>query len=136
MDTDSLYLTLAEEDLDECIFPSERAEWTEKRSKDCRDDFRTDAKNNFFPRTCCSKHKKQDKREPGWRSSDAPKCYACVVKRIAAMIEKSKHKFNSKALLNKRALEDSGDEEIKKGFIYFYPKRKVELNVMEYILKL
>ena len=48
MDTDSLYLALAEEDLDDCILPSKRAEWTEKRSKDCRDDFRADAKNNFF----------------------------------------------------------------------------------------
>ena len=65
MDTDSLYLALAEEDLDDCILPSKRAEWTERRSKDCRDDFRADAKNNFFPRTCCSKHKKHDKREPG-----------------------------------------------------------------------
>ena len=65
MDTDSLYLALAEEDLDDCFLPSKRAEWTERRSKDCRDDFRAVAKNNFFPRTCCSKHKKHDKREPG-----------------------------------------------------------------------
>ena len=28
MDTDSLYLALAEEDLDDCILPSKRAEWT------------------------------------------------------------------------------------------------------------
>ena len=65
MDTDSLYLALAEEDLDECILPSKWAEWTEKRSKYCRDDFRADAKNNFFPRPCCAKYKKHDKREPG-----------------------------------------------------------------------
>ena len=82
------------------------------------------------------RNKTRENQDGSRRSSDAPKCYACVVKRIAVMIEKSKHKFNSKALLNKRALEDSGDEEIKKGFIYFYPKREVELNVMEYILKL
>ena len=50
MDTDSLYLALAEEDLDDCILPSKRAEWTERQSRDCRDDFRADAKkNNFFP---------------------------------------------------------------------------------------
>ena len=66
MDTDSLYLALAEENLYDCNLPSKRAEWTEKRSKDCRDDFRADAKkNNFFSRTCCSKHNKDDKREPG-----------------------------------------------------------------------
>ena len=28
MDTDSLCLALAEEDLDDCILPSKRAEWT------------------------------------------------------------------------------------------------------------
>ena len=28
IDTDSLYLALAEEDLDDCILPSKRAEWT------------------------------------------------------------------------------------------------------------
>ena len=65
LNTDSLYLALAEENLDECILSSKRAEWTEKQSNDCRDDFRADAKNNFFPRTCCSKHEKHDKREPG-----------------------------------------------------------------------
>ena len=48
MDTYSLYLAVAEEDLVDCILSSKRAEWTEKRSKDCRDDFRADAKKNFF----------------------------------------------------------------------------------------
>ena len=60
MDTDSLCLVLAEKELDDCILPSKRVEWIEKGSKDCRDDFRKDAKNNFFPRHCCSKHKKHD----------------------------------------------------------------------------
>ena len=64
MITDSLYLVLAEKDLDNCILPSKRVEWTKKRSKDCRVDFRLDAKNNFFPRTCCSKQNRHDKREP------------------------------------------------------------------------
>ena len=64
MDTDSLCLAVAEENLDNCTLPTKRAEWTEERSKDCRDDFKADAKNNFFP-TCCFKHRKHDKREPG-----------------------------------------------------------------------
>ena len=54
MDTVSLYLALDEENLDDCIFLSKRVEWTKKRSKECRDDYRADAKNNFFPRTWCS----------------------------------------------------------------------------------
>ena len=45
MDTDYLYLAMAEDDLDDCILPSKRAEWTEKQSKNCRDKFRPDAKN-------------------------------------------------------------------------------------------
>ena len=42
MDTDSLFLAMTQENLDECILPSKRAEWTEKRSKDYRDNFRAD----------------------------------------------------------------------------------------------
>ena len=84
MDTDSLYLALAEEDLDDCILPSKRAEWTERRSKDCRDDFRAvlavlNIRNMTRENQDCSR-----------RSSDAPKCYACVVKPIAVTIVKVK----------------------------------------------
>ena len=46
-DTDSRYLDLAEEILDECILPSKRAEWKQKQNKNCRENFRADAKNNF-----------------------------------------------------------------------------------------
>ena len=92
MDTDSLYLTLAKEDLDECIFPSKRAEWTEKRSKDCRDDFRADAKNKLSPVLVALniRNMTRENQDCSRRSSDAPKCYACVVKPIAVMIVKVK----------------------------------------------
>ena len=93
MDTHSFYLALEEEALDECILPSERSEWTEKRSKDCPDKFRADAKNNIFPRSCCSKHIKHDNmtrenQDCLRKSSDAPKCCACVVKFIDVTIIK------------------------------------------------
>ena len=65
MDTESLCLSLAEENLEECNLLSKRAERIEKQSKDCRDDFRADAKRTRFPYTCCSLHQKHDKREPG-----------------------------------------------------------------------
>ena len=42
-----------------------RGEWQRLRSNDCVDGFTTDAVANFFPRTCCVKHKQHDKREPG-----------------------------------------------------------------------
>ena len=35
------------------------------RTEDCKDDFTANATTNFFPRTCCTKHIKHDKREPG-----------------------------------------------------------------------
>ena len=49
LDTDFLYLALAEDNSYAYIFPSKRADWVEKRSRDCRDDFRADANNNFSP---------------------------------------------------------------------------------------
>ena len=65
MDTDSLYLALAEKELEDCKRPEMRAEWQRLRSNDCVYKFTADAVANFFPRTCCVKHKKHDKREPG-----------------------------------------------------------------------
>ena len=68
-------------------------------------------KTTFFPRTCCSKHKKHDKREPGlfkeeFRCTEmlclCSKTYCCYDSKS------QKYKFSSKGL-NKRALEDSGD---------------------------
>ena len=64
-DTDSLYLALAEKELEDCIKPEMRAEWHKLRSNDCVDSFTADAVANFFPITCCVKHKQYDKREPG-----------------------------------------------------------------------
>ena len=61
MDTDSLYLALAEDNLDDCILPKKKAQWTLNRRNDCRDDFIADADKNFFPRTWCAVHKKHDK---------------------------------------------------------------------------
>ena len=65
MDTDSLYLALAEHNQDDCILPEKKAHWTLIHRHDCRDDFIADEDKNFFPRTCCVVHKKHDKREPG-----------------------------------------------------------------------
>ena len=65
MDTDSLYLALAEKKLKDCIRPEMSAEWQKLRSNDCVDKFTADAVANFLPRTCCVKHKQHDKRDPG-----------------------------------------------------------------------
>ena len=65
MDTDSLYLALSKEKLEDVIFPKKRAEWDQLRSKGCTDNFTVNTADNFFPRTCCNAHKKHNKREPG-----------------------------------------------------------------------
>ena len=66
MDTDSFYLALSEENLEDVILPEKRAEWSQLRSKNCTDNFTANATDIFFPRTCCNIHKKHDKREPGF----------------------------------------------------------------------
>ena len=65
MDAHSLYLALSEEILEDIILPEKRNEWEAIRSRDCIDSFTATATDNFFPRKCCTAHKKHDKREPG-----------------------------------------------------------------------
>ena len=65
MDTDSLYLTVAHDLLEDCIKQDMREVWNNIRVNDCSNTFAADSGNNFFPRTCCSKHIKHDKRQPG-----------------------------------------------------------------------
>ena len=65
MDTDSSYLALAEDNLDNCILTEKKTQWTLICRNDCRDNFIAEAKKIFFPYTCCAVHKKHDKREPG-----------------------------------------------------------------------
>ena len=116
MDTDSLYLALAHENLYDCIRPAKKQEWEALRKQDCNDSFQADAIQNSFPRTCCSKHKKHDKREPGlfkeeFRCTEmiclCSKTYCCYD------AQSDKYKFSSKGL-NKRTLEENGDGPMEK----------------------
>ena len=65
MDTDSSYLSLSGKEVYDCIREESKAEWELMRTKDCKDDFTANATTNFFPGTCCTEHKKYDRREPG-----------------------------------------------------------------------
>ena len=65
MDTDFLYLALSEEDLEDNVLPEKRNDGEAVRSRDCTDGFTANATGNFLPRTCCTAHKKHDKRELG-----------------------------------------------------------------------
>ena len=49
MDTDSLYIALAHENLYGCIRPAKKEEWKTLRKKNCDDYFIADASRNFFP---------------------------------------------------------------------------------------
>ena len=64
-DTDSHYLALSEENLEDIILAEKKNEWEEVRSRDFTDSFNANAKDNFFPGTCCAAHKKHNKSEPG-----------------------------------------------------------------------
>ena len=119
MDTDFLYLALSEKELYDCIREESKTEWELMRTEDCKDDFTANATTNFFPRTCCTKHMKHDKREPGlfkeeFRCTEmlclCSKTYCCYDS------NSNKYKFSSKGL-NKRTLEDCGDGPMTK-----YPK--------------
>ena len=111
MDTDSLYLTLSEVILEDIILPEKRNEWGAIRWRDCTDSFTANATGNFFPWTCCSAHKKHDKRKPELFKEDlrcsgmlclCSKTYRCYDRKS------DKYKFKSKGL-NKRTLEDCED---------------------------
>ena len=110
MDTDSLYLALSEKELYDCIREKSKAEWNQLRTEDCKDDLAANAATNFFPRTCCTKHIKLDKREPGLFNEEfrcterlclCSKTYCCYDSKS------NKYKFSSKGL-HKRTLEDCG----------------------------
>ena len=141
-----------QKNLYDCIKPDKRAAWEKMRENDCRDSFKADAKIIFFPRTCCSTHKKYDKREPTLFKDEfrcTEKLCLCSKTYCCYDNKSNNFKFSSKGL-NKGVLEDSGDcpkstyrtvldEAInltstirgfrtanKKGHSYFYPKRQVQ----------
>ena len=111
VDTDSLYLALAKENLYGCIQPLKREIWKKLKENDCRNSFKADAKSNFFSRTGCSIHKKHDKWEPGLFKEEfrcAEILFLCCKTYCCHDNKTEKFKFSSKGL-NKRVLEDSGD---------------------------
>ena len=116
MDTDSLYLALAEKKQEDCIRLERRAEWQRLRSNDCVDNFSADAVAKFFPRTCFVKHRQHDKREPGLFKEEF-RCTAmlclCSKTYFCYDVTSNKLKFSSEGL-NKRVLEQSGDGPLEK----------------------
>ena len=111
MDTDSPYLALSDESLEDVIVPEKRADWDQLRSKGCNDNFTASATDSFFHRTCCNIHKKHDKREPGlFKEKFRCAKMLCLCSKTYCFYDKqtNKYKFSSKGLI-KRTLEDCGD---------------------------
>ena len=80
------------------------------------DTFTADAVANFFPRTCCVKHKQHDKREPGLLKEDF-RCteMLCLCSKTYCCYEVTSNKLNfSSKGLNKRVLEQSSDGPLEK----------------------
>ena len=117
MDTYWLYLALAGRKLEYCIRPEKRAKWQRLRSNDCVDNsFTAGAVAIFFPRTYCVKHQQHDEREPGLFKEEF-RCMdmlcLCSKTYCGYDITSNKLKFSSK-VLNRRVLEQSGDEQLEK----------------------
>ena len=116
MDTDSLYLALSEKELYDCIREESKVEGELMGTEDCKDDFTANATTNFFPRTCCAKNKKHDKREPGLFKEEF-RCteMICLYSKTSCCYDSNsnKYKFSSKGL-NKGTLEDCGDAPLAK----------------------
>ena len=111
MDTYSLYLAMSGKELYDCIREESKVEGQLMRTEDCKDVFTANATTNVLPRTCCTKHNKHDKPEPGlfkeeFRSTKklclCSKTYSCYDS------NSNKYKFSSKSS-NKGTLEGSGD---------------------------
>ena len=72
-DTDSSYVALAGENLEECILPEMKAQFDTALNDHCKDDYKL-TQDSWFPRSCCTRHNKYDARTPGimkieWKGS-------------------------------------------------------------------
>ena len=65
IDTDRLYLALAQNNTPDCIKQNVVKVWAFIRSKECTDQIKTHSFGNFSPRNCCFIHAQFHKREPG-----------------------------------------------------------------------
>ena len=88
-----------------------RQEWQRLWSNDCVDSFTAVAVANFFPRTCCVKHKQHDKREPGIFKEEfrCTEMLCLFIKTYCSYdVTSNKLEFSRKGL-NKRVLEQSSN---------------------------
>ena len=88
MDTDSLYLALSEENLEDVILPEKRAECDQVRSKDCTNNFTASATDIFFPELAVMStiNMIRESRVSSKKSLDVQRCCVSVAKHNVVMI--------------------------------------------------
>ena len=91
MDTDSLYLVLAEDFFYECILLIKQVEWNENEAK-IVETTSEQMRKTFFPVLAAVKisNISRENQDCSRRSSDAPKCCAFLVKHFAVTMVKVK----------------------------------------------
>ena len=110
MDRDSFYQAVAHDPLEYCIKPDMRENWNNIRMNDCSKTFAAYSSNNFYPRTCCFKHIKHDKREPDlFKEEFHCTQVICLCSKTYCCFDQitDNNKFSSKGL-NKRTFQKSG----------------------------
>ena len=109
--TDSMFLALAEKELENFIRCEKKTGWERLRSEDCTDSFTGNRVRDFFPEMCCDNHKKNTTSEnvlSSKRRSSVWKCFCLCSKNYYSYDATSNNlKSNSKAL-KERKLEQSG----------------------------
>ena len=90
MDTDSLYLALSEENLEDVILPEKRAEWDELRSEYCTDDFTAIATDIFSPELALlsTRNMIRGSHVSSKKSLGVQKCFVSVAKHTVNMINR------------------------------------------------
>ena len=106
MDTDSAYLSLASNQLEDMVKPNKKQQLHYEKMGQCRD-FEYTSEDGFFPRECCKKHKAYDKRTPGLFKVEAEgkAMIALCSKTYILKKHDDKVKFSSKGL-NKAVLKE------------------------------
>ena len=104
METDSLYLALSEENLEDVSVPEKRAEWDQLHSKNCNDNFTANATDIFFPDFAVipTRSMIRDRRVSSKKSLDVQKCCVSVAKHIVVMI----NRLTSTSLAAKDSIKD------------------------------
>ena len=101
MDTDSLYLALAKENLEDAMFPEARQAYMTQRYNSCRDE----ATSKWFMRDCCTKHRTFDRRVPGLMKEEASgEAIIALTSKTYVLKSGDTHKFSCKGI-NKSCVE-------------------------------